>query len=147
VIAKSPPAATKADRVGLAKNPSVDDALEVIFATCLKHWTANEAASSTKLKALGEDREFRDRVNELAEGQRQILKSPAWFQHTHGNSPLTCAAYFSMEFGLGEALPIYSGGLGNVAGDQLKAASDHRRTYYWNRASLPARLFPPGHRG
>ncbi len=38
--------------------------------------------------------------------------------------PLTCAAYFSMEFMLSEALPIYSGGLGNVAGDQLKAASD-----------------------
>jgi len=37
---------------------------------------------------------------------------------------LTCAAYFSMEFMLSEALPIYSGGLGNVAGDQLKAASD-----------------------
>ena len=34
------------------------------------------------------------------------------------------AAYFSMEFMLSEALPIYSGGLGNVAGDQLKAASD-----------------------
>jgi starch phosphorylase len=38
--------------------------------------------------------------------------------------PLTTVAYFSMEFMLGEALPIYSGGLGNVAGDQLKAASD-----------------------
>ena len=33
-------------------------------------------------------------------------------------------AYFSMEFMLSEALPIYAGGLGNVAGDQLKAASD-----------------------
>ena len=40
------------------------------------------------------------------------------------HSPLTCVAYFSMEFMLSEALPIYSGGLGNVAGDQLKAASD-----------------------
>ncbi len=37
---------------------------------------------------------------------------------------LTCVAYFSMEFMLSEALPIYSGGLGNVAGDQLKASSD-----------------------
>jgi starch phosphorylase len=37
---------------------------------------------------------------------------------------VTCIAYFSMEFMLSEALPIYSGGLGNVAGDQLKAASD-----------------------
>ena len=42
----------------------------------------------------------------------------------HPYSPLTCVAYFSMEFGLSEALPIYSGGLGNVAGDQLKAAND-----------------------
>jgi starch phosphorylase len=39
-------------------------------------------------------------------------------------SPLTLIAYFSMEFMLSEALPIYSGGLGNVAGDQLKAASN-----------------------
>ena len=55
-------------------------------------------------------------------GRRQ--KSPAWFQRNHPKAPLTCAAYFSMEFMLSEALPIYSGGLGNVAGDQLKAASD-----------------------
>ena len=51
-------------------------------------------------------------------------QSPAWFQQNHPESPLTCVAYFSMEFMLSEALPIYSGGLGNVAGDQLKAASD-----------------------
>ena len=46
------------------------------------------------------------------------------FSRTIRGSPLTCVAYFSMEFMLSEALPIYSGGLGNVAGDQLKAASD-----------------------
>jgi starch phosphorylase len=39
----------------------------------------------------------------------------------YSQSPSTCIAYFSMEFMLSEALPIYSGGLGNVAGDQLKA--------------------------
>ncbi len=39
-------------------------------------------------------------------------------------APLTRVAYFSMEFALSEALPIYSGGLGNVAGDQLKPACD-----------------------
>ena len=48
----------------------------------------------------------------------------AWFQKAQAQAPLTTVAYFSMEFMLGEALPIYSGGLGNVAGDQLKAASD-----------------------
>ena len=42
----------------------------------------------------------------------------------HQGAPLAHVAYFSMEFGLCEALPIYSGGLGNVAGDQLKAGSD-----------------------
>lgn len=48
----------------------------------------------------------------------------AWFQTAHPGATLTKIAYFSMEFMLGEALPIYSGGLGNVAGGQLKAASD-----------------------
>jgi starch phosphorylase len=52
------------------------------------------------------------------------LAAPAWFQKNHSQSPLTNVAYFSMEFMLSEALPIYSGGLGNVAGDQLKAYSD-----------------------
>ena len=47
-----------------------------------------------------------------------------WYQRTHQKWPLTSVAYFSMEYMLSEALPIYSGGLGNVAGDQLKAASD-----------------------
>ena len=56
--------------------------------------------------------------------KRQAAETPAWFQQKHPQSPLTCVAYFSMEFMLSEALPIYSGGLGNVAGDQLKAASD-----------------------
>ncbi|MGH7934299.1 MAG: alpha-glucan family phosphorylase [Candidatus Binataceae bacterium] len=87
-------------------------------------WVVLQTASRTRLNALQGDPEFRDRVKELVERQRQTLKSPAWFQRTHSNSPLSCAAYFSMEFGLSEALPIYSGGLGNVAGDQLKAATD-----------------------
>ena len=56
--------------------------------------------------------------------KREAAGSPAWFQQEHPQAPLTCVAYFSMEFMLSEALPIYSGGLGNVAGDQLKAASD-----------------------
>ena len=52
------------------------------------------------------------------------MEASAWFQQNHSQDSLTSVAYFSMEFMLSEALPIYSGGLGNVAGDQLKAASD-----------------------
>jgi hypothetical protein len=51
-------------------------------------------------------------------------ETPAWFGQNHAGARLTCVAYFSMEFMLSEAFPIYSGGLGNVAGDQLKASSD-----------------------
>ena len=56
--------------------------------------------------------------------EKEAEKSAAWFQNAHPNAPLKLVAYFSMEYMLSEALPIYSGGLGNVAGDQLKAASD-----------------------
>jgi len=87
-------------------------------------WVVLQTASRTKLKALESDPEFSERVRELLDGQRQYLKTEAWFQRTHSGSQLSCVAYFSMEFGLSEALPIYSGGLGNVAGDQLKASSD-----------------------
>ena len=87
-------------------------------------WVVLQTASPGKLGALQNDPEFSSRVRELVERQRQHLKSAAWFQQVHSDSPLTRVAFFSMEFGLSEALPIYSGGLGNVAGDYLKAGSD-----------------------
>ncbi len=83
-----------------------------------------QTVSGTKLKALEAEAGFRKKVEALVSEQREHLEAPAWFQETHADSPLTSVAYFSMEFMLSEALPIYSGGLGNVAGDQLKAASD-----------------------
>jgi len=56
--------------------------------------------------------------------QEQYMRSAGWFGQTHADSKLKGVAYFSMEFGLSEALPIYSGGLGILAGDHLKSASD-----------------------
>ena len=52
-----------------------------------------------------------------------VLSSPRWFQ-TKGPSPLNLVAYFSPEFGISESVPQYSGGLGVLAGDHLKASSD-----------------------
>jgi starch phosphorylase len=63
-------------------------------------------------------------MNGLLSKKREAALSGSWFERNHPSSPLTCVAYFSMEFMLHEALPIYVGGLGNVAGDQLKSASD-----------------------
>jgi starch phosphorylase len=87
-------------------------------------WVVLQAASPARLGALLARPAYRERVEQLREHRRAYLASPAWFQQLHPRASLTRVAYFSMEFALSEALPIYSGGLGNVAGDQLKAASD-----------------------
>jgi starch phosphorylase len=87
-------------------------------------WVVLQTVSRDQIERVLADPIFRKNVDGLVEASRQAAEAPAWFQRNHSEAPLTCAAYFSMEFMLSEALPIYSGGLGNVAGDQLKAASD-----------------------
>ena len=87
-------------------------------------WVILQTVAPEKLELLKADASFQARVKDLAQGRRAAQTAPAWFQKSHADVPLSTVAYFSMEFMLGEALPIYSGGLGNVAGDQLKAASD-----------------------
>ncbi len=87
-------------------------------------WVVLQTASREKLQQLLANPVFRQQVDALVKAEKRRAESPAWLQQTHPRSSLSCVAYFSMEFMLSEALPIYSGGLGNVAGDQLKAASD-----------------------
>ena len=87
-------------------------------------WVVLQTVSRDQLERVLADPTFRKNIDELLQAKRQASETPAWFQKKHPQSPLTCVAYFCMEFMLSEALPIYSGGLGNVAGDQLKAASD-----------------------
>ncbi|MGA1997744.1 MAG: alpha-glucan family phosphorylase [Bryobacteraceae bacterium] len=87
-------------------------------------WVVLQTASRDQIERVLADPVFRKNVDGLVEASRQAAEAPAWFQQKHPEGPLTSVAYFSMEFMLSEALPIYSGGLGNVAGDQLKAASD-----------------------
>jgi starch phosphorylase len=87
-------------------------------------WVVLQTVSREKLQRVLTDPAFRKNVDDLVQARRDAAEAPAWFQETHPQSPLSGVAYFSMEFMLSEALPIYSGGLGNVAGDQLKAAGD-----------------------
>lgn len=87
-------------------------------------WVVLQTVSRDQIERVTADAVFRQSVNELVQSRRQGVAAPVWFQQAYPQSPLSCVAYFSMEFMLSEALPIYSGGLGNVAGDQLKAASD-----------------------
>lgn len=87
-------------------------------------YTVLQVASREKVESLLADPTFRSKLDALVQIKRQKAAEPAWFQQQHSKDSLSYIAYFSMEFMLSEALPIYSGGLGNVAGDQLKAASD-----------------------
>jgi len=87
-------------------------------------WVVLQTVSREKLQRVLADPAFRKNVDDQVQAWRDMAEAPAWFQKTYPQSQLGCVAYFSMEFMLSEALPIYSGGLGNVAGDQLKAASD-----------------------
>jgi starch phosphorylase len=96
----------------------------VLWALTHSPWGVLQTASREKLQGVLADPAFRKIVDDLVQTRRDAAEAPAWFQQTYPQSTLSCVAYFSMEFMLSEALPVYSGGLGNVAGDQLKAASD-----------------------
>ena len=87
-------------------------------------WVVLQTASRQAIEGAARDPAFRRRVAQMLSRQHEQESAPAWFQTHHAGSGISQIAYFSMEFMLSEALPIYSGGLGNVAGDQLKAASD-----------------------
>jgi starch phosphorylase len=82
------------------------------------------AVSREKIDQHLADVRFLDRVQQITEWQQQQFAAQCWFSAQDSAEVAGPVAYFSMEYMLSEALPIYSGGLGNVAGDQLKAASD-----------------------
>ena len=87
-------------------------------------WVILQTVSADKIKTLLATPDFQELLSGLLQHKSKFFSAPAWFQKTHPGAALHAIAYFSMEFMLTEALPIYSGGLGNVAGDQMKAASD-----------------------
>jgi glycogen phosphorylase len=79
-----------------------------------------------RLDELALDEGFLGRLDELAADLNDYLSRPLWYQQRQqeGVSMPSAIAYFSMEFGVAEVLPNYSGGLGILAGDHLKSASD-----------------------
>jgi starch phosphorylase len=93
-----------------------------LWETTQNPWLILRTVSQEKIKSLLAAPEFRQRVQDLLRINHE--SEDTWFQQKHPGAALSSVAYFSMEFMLSEALPIYSGGLGNVAGDQMKAASD-----------------------
>ncbi|MDT5190373.1 MAG: glycogen phosphorylase, partial [Mycobacterium sp.] len=84
------------------------------------------AVSPARLDELALDGGFLDRLDALAADLNDYLSRPLWYQQQQSNGVAmpNGIAYFSMEFGVAEVLPNYSGGLGILAGDHLKSASD-----------------------
>ncbi|MHC4854812.1 MAG: alpha-glucan family phosphorylase [Planctomycetota bacterium] len=81
--------------------------------------------SQARLEDLARNEGFLFQLKEARRTLEQTIHSPSWFNKIYareGHTPVI--AYFSAEFGLHESVPIYSGGLGMLAGDHLKSASD-----------------------
>lgn len=79
--------------------------------------------SAERLAQLAKDRKFVRRLQDAVDDLEEYLSTPRWYQSLGPEAPAGIA-YFSAEFGITEVLPQYSGGLGILAGDHLKAASD-----------------------
>lgn len=80
--------------------------------------------SQARLKELAQDESFVSSVEHVYREMDTYLKSEKWYQANYSHHSDLQVAYFSCEFGLAEALPVYSGGLGILSGDHLKSASD-----------------------
>jgi len=87
-------------------------------------WVLLQTVKRSQLELQMADPVLQAKIKSLMASKVLAGSKTTWFQKNHPKSALSCVAYFSMEFMLSEALPIYVGGLGNVAGDQLKSASD-----------------------
>ncbi len=81
--------------------------------------------TQSRLQEVANDPQFAERVDALKQRLDAYLsRKDRWFHKTHPDKKDLLVAYFSAEFGIHEALPIYSGGLGILAGDHCKSASD-----------------------
>ncbi|CAN5268970.1 glycosyltransferase family 1 protein [soil metagenome] len=83
--------------------------------------------SATDVKtyeALATDDGFLAHMDRVCAALEQYMSASTWFKDTYTEDAATKIAYFSAEFGIHESVPVYSGGLGVLAGDHLKSASD-----------------------
>lgn len=86
-------------------------------------WLILESISDHRLDELAADAQFLSTIEQCLAEREEHCAAATWFQ-TLAPALSGNIAYFSMEFGLSESLPIYSGGLGVLAGDTLKTACD-----------------------
>ena len=82
------------------------------------------SVSQARLEDLARNDGFVYQLRQASKKMKESLEAPSWYDRVYTKSSKPTIAYFSAEFGIHECLPIYSGGLGILAGDHLKSASD-----------------------
>ena len=80
--------------------------------------------SQEKLANAAKDDGYLAHLNRVYAAFKHHIEEEGWYAKTHGQEHKMLVSYFSAEFGIHESLPIYSGGLGVLAGDHLKSASE-----------------------
>ena len=110
-------------------NPSTWKLFRRIDPEAWQHTQHNPVAllaqvSGARLEALAADQAFVADLQRVQAQFEQYIHTPTWFEGASNDTGCTRIAYFSMEYGVAESVPLYSGGLGVLAGDHLKAASD-----------------------
>ncbi len=77
-----------------------------------------------KMEEAARNRNFISHMNRVYRRFQEYLNEKPWFEKKFGGKNKSLIAYFSCEYGIDEGLPLYSGGLGILAGDHMKSASD-----------------------
>jgi len=80
--------------------------------------------SQERLDELAQDEGFLAHLERVWSRHKEYMEGTSWFTRTYGSEKALNIAYFSAEYGINESVPVYSGGLGVLSGDHLKAASD-----------------------
>jgi starch phosphorylase len=96
----------------------------VLWEATANPWLILESVSDQRLAELAGDDDFHQALQRQLAARDEHYQAETWFSSKYDNAFSGQVAYFSMEFGLSESLPIYSGGLGVLAGDYLKTACD-----------------------
>lgn len=108
------------------------DAIDIFRRLDQENWDAcyhNPVAmlgriNQARLLDVAQDEGFLAHLSRVDRELQDYLRRPGWWDKTYGESKSPQIAYFCAEFGISECLPIYSGGLGVLAGDHLKSASE-----------------------
>jgi len=87
-------------------------------------WLILQTVPLDHLKALSAKKEFTNDLETIKKEWKDFDHNKTWFKQNYKNNNLKSVAYFSMEYGIDESLPLYAGGLGILAGDYLKTAED-----------------------